>query len=191
VSASAIDGAPCLAILQEPAEATSATGAQATGFLGLPRARRAVVRILRAGYRFDVPGGRRRERWGATMWGPTSSSPKRAADLSTRWCSAYVKIMVMDAAIRNQRRFLGKRTPVLTGERYDESTNRQTYDVFEPHRTDTSPSGPAPWTAYMNRGPCARQPTLRMPPSWRPPSEGGYLPTPPAPSSTTALPPAA
>jgi hypothetical protein len=52
--------------------------------------------------------------------------PAEAADLMTRWCSAYIKIMVMDAAIRNQHRFLGKRTPVLTGGRYDESTNRQT-----------------------------------------------------------------
>ena len=47
-----------------------------------------------------------------------------------------VKIMVMDAALRNQDRFLGKRTLILTGERYEESTNRQTYNVVEPHRAD-------------------------------------------------------
>jgi hypothetical protein len=46
-----------------------------------------------------------------------------------------VKIMVMNAAPRNQHRFLGKWTLVLMGQRY-ESTNRRNHDVFEPHRTD-------------------------------------------------------
>jgi 3'-phosphoadenosine 5'-phosphosulfate sulfotransferase (PAPS reductase)/FAD synthetase len=49
---------------------------------------------------------------------------------------SHVKIMVMDAAIRNQARFQRKRTLVLTGERFEESSNRQTYQVFQKHRTD-------------------------------------------------------
>jgi 3'-phosphoadenosine 5'-phosphosulfate sulfotransferase (PAPS reductase)/FAD synthetase len=49
---------------------------------------------------------------------------------------ARIKIMVMDAAIRNQDRFVGRRTLVLTGERAQESTARKDYAVFEPHRTD-------------------------------------------------------
>lgn len=90
-----------------------------------------------AGYRFEVPGGGVASAGGKSdRLGTRLMFPQKAADLTTRWCSAYLKIMVMDAALRNQDRFLGKRTLILTGERYEESTNRQTYDVFEPHRAD-------------------------------------------------------
>ena len=63
--------------------------------------------------------------------------PQVSADLSVRWCSAYLKIDVMAAAIRNQDRFLGSRTLVVTGERAQESTSRAKYATFEPHRSDT------------------------------------------------------
>ena len=49
---------------------------------------------------------------------------------------ARIKIMVMEAALRNQPRFNGKRTLVLTGERADESPKRATYKVFQPHRAN-------------------------------------------------------
>jgi 3'-phosphoadenosine 5'-phosphosulfate sulfotransferase (PAPS reductase)/FAD synthetase len=62
--------------------------------------------------------------------------PQLAADLKTRWCSAYLKIDVMSAAICNQPRFRKKRLLVVTGERADESTARAKYKTFEPHRTD-------------------------------------------------------
>jgi 3'-phosphoadenosine 5'-phosphosulfate sulfotransferase (PAPS reductase)/FAD synthetase len=44
-----------------------------------------------------------------------------------------VKIMVMATALRNQPRFTGKRTLVLTGERADESPKRAAYRVFQTH----------------------------------------------------------
>lgn len=40
------------------------------------------------------------------------------------------------AAINNQRRFLGKRTLVITGERAEESSARAKYKVFEPDSAD-------------------------------------------------------
>ena len=90
-----------------------------------------------AGYLFEVPGGSLERAGGKSdRLGTRLMFPQKAADLATRWCSAYLKIMVMDAALRNQDRFLGKRTLILTGERYEESTNRQTYNVLEPHRAD-------------------------------------------------------
>ena len=61
--------------------------------------------------------------------------PQKSPNLAVRWCSAYGKIMVMDAAIR-QPRFTGVRTLILTGERAEESPKRATYSVFEPHRAD-------------------------------------------------------
>lgn len=63
--------------------------------------------------------------------------PQVSADLSVRWCSAYLKIDVMDALIRNQDRFLNSRTLVVTGERAQESASRAKYKTFEPHRSDT------------------------------------------------------
>jgi len=52
-----------------------------------------------------------------------------------------LKIDVMAAAIRGQRRFEGARTLVLTGERGEESTARAAYKRFEPHRTDPRTKG--------------------------------------------------
>jgi len=62
--------------------------------------------------------------------------PQVSPDLSVRWCSAYLKIDVGSAAIRNQDRFLNKRTLVLSGERGEESAARAKYQVFEPDRSD-------------------------------------------------------
>jgi 3'-phosphoadenosine 5'-phosphosulfate sulfotransferase (PAPS reductase)/FAD synthetase len=62
--------------------------------------------------------------------------PQVSADLSVRWCSAYLKIDVAACAIRNQERFHGRRTLVVSGERAAESPCRARYPRFEPHRTD-------------------------------------------------------
>lgn len=59
--------------------------------------------------------------------------PQVSPDLSVRWCSAYMKIMVSSAALNNQERFLGKRTLFITGERGEESTGRSFYRKFESH----------------------------------------------------------
>jgi len=62
--------------------------------------------------------------------------PQVTADLSTRWCSAYLKIDICASAIRNQDRFKGIKTLVLTGERGEESKARGTYNIVEPDRSD-------------------------------------------------------
>ncbi len=62
--------------------------------------------------------------------------PQVSADLSVRWCSAYLKIDVCTMAINYQERFHGKRTLVITGERAEESTARAKYNTFEPDRSD-------------------------------------------------------
>lgn len=63
--------------------------------------------------------------------------PQVSADLSVRWCSAYLKIDVGAAAIRGQERFLNKRTLVVSGERAQESSARAKYATFEPDRANT------------------------------------------------------
>lgn len=62
--------------------------------------------------------------------------PQVSADLSTRWCSAYLKIDICASAIRNQDRFKGKKTLVLTGERGEESSARGKYNILEADRSD-------------------------------------------------------
>ena len=62
--------------------------------------------------------------------------PQVSANLNVRWCSAYLKIMVLQALINNSPRFLDGMTLVITGERAQESTARAKYLTFEPHRSD-------------------------------------------------------
>ena len=70
--------------------------------------------------------------------------PQVSADLSVRWCSAYLKIDVGCAAICGQRRFLTGKTLFVTGERAEESAARAKYATFEPHRTDNRNGTKAP-----------------------------------------------
>jgi len=62
--------------------------------------------------------------------------PQTSGDLKVRWCSAYLKIDVLAIALRNQDRFNGFKTLVLSGERAQESSKRAAYKPYEPHRTD-------------------------------------------------------
>lgn len=62
--------------------------------------------------------------------------PQVSADLKTRWCSAYLKIDVCASAIRNQKRFEGIKTVVISGERGEESPARSKYRIQEPDRSD-------------------------------------------------------
>lgn len=62
--------------------------------------------------------------------------PQVSGNLAVRWCSAYLKIDVAAAAIRNDPRFPNRRTLVITGERAEESPGRAKYQTFEPHKAD-------------------------------------------------------
>ncbi len=63
--------------------------------------------------------------------------PQVSADLSVRWCSAYLKIDVCTMAIKNQARFINASTLVVSGERAEESPARENYEEFEVDRADT------------------------------------------------------
>lgn len=62
--------------------------------------------------------------------------PQVAADLSVRWCSAYLKVDVGARILSSEERFRSGRTLVLTGERAEESSSRAKYCAFEPNRSD-------------------------------------------------------
>lgn len=70
--------------------------------------------------------------------------PQVSADLSVRWCSAYLKVDVCRRMLANDIRFVGKRTLVLTGERAEESSSRAKYKTFEPHVADLRDGQRAP-----------------------------------------------
>ncbi len=86
---------------------------------------------------YELPDGSWNKVGGSGPLGTRMKFPMPTASLTTRWCSSYLKISVMDAAIRNQDRFKGTRTLVVTGERAEESAARAKYKEFESHRTHT------------------------------------------------------
>lgn len=86
---------------------------------------------------FETPDGTVRTIGGHGPPGTRQRFPQVSANLSQRWCSAYLKIDPMAAFIRGQDRFLDSRTLIVTGERAAESKARALYSVLEPHRTDT------------------------------------------------------
>ncbi len=59
--------------------------------------------------------------------------PQTSADLSVRWCSAYLKIDVARRAIANDPRFKDAKILFVTGERREESTARSKYNEVEGH----------------------------------------------------------
>lgn len=86
--------------------------------------------------KFEKPDGTLGVAGGSGKPGTRLKFPQVSADLSVRWCSAYLKIDVASIAIRNQERFNGKKTLFITGERAQESTARAKYKTFERHRAD-------------------------------------------------------
>lgn len=76
---------------------------------------------------FQLPDGREVTTGGRGDPGTRLVFPAMAADLMTRWCSAYLKIDVAKKVFTNDPRFEGKKTLILTGERRQESGNRSKY----------------------------------------------------------------
>lgn len=85
---------------------------------------------------FDTPDGLRSAGGNGSKKSTRQKFPQVSADLSVRWCSAYLKVDVGAIAIRNQPRFNHSKTLVITGERAEESPARAKYAEFEPDRAD-------------------------------------------------------
>jgi len=84
-----------------------------------------------ASKKFEDPSGNIIECGGEGPMGTRLKFPQISPDLSVRWCSAYLKIDVCTCAINHQKRFEGKRTLVISGERAEESKARAGYNIFE------------------------------------------------------------
>lgn len=70
-------------------------------------------------------------------YGCRQKFPAKTADLRTRWCSAYLKIMVADGVMSNlDKTKQGVKVLVVSGERRGESSGRSKYNEIEIHRTN-------------------------------------------------------
>ncbi|MDC9514416.1 phosphoadenosine phosphosulfate reductase family protein [Pseudoalteromonas sp. CST5] len=88
---------------------------------------------------FETPEGETKKVGGdSDKLGTRKQFPALSADLRVRWCSAYLKVDVGKKVISHQKRFEGKRTLVLTGERAEESPSRARYASFEPHASSST-----------------------------------------------------
>lgn len=73
--------------------------------------------------------------------------PQVTADLSVRWCSAYLKIDVAARALANDPRFERGTFALLTGERAEESSARARYPHAEWHRAANRARRVVQWRA--------------------------------------------
>lgn len=85
-----------------------------------------------------------------TSPGTRMQFPQVSADLSVRWCSAYLKIDVFARALNNDPRFNGKKVLLLTGERRRESIARSRYAECEKHRCSRSGRRVDQWRAIID-----------------------------------------
>jgi 3'-phosphoadenosine 5'-phosphosulfate sulfotransferase (PAPS reductase)/FAD synthetase len=76
--------------------------------------------------------------------------PQVSADLSVRWCSAYLKIDVARRAINNDERFKNSKILFLTGERRQESTARSKYNEAEEHACSGTKRRVDQWRAIID-----------------------------------------
>ena len=79
--------------------------------------------------------GHRETKGGHGPAGTRLKYPQVSADLSVRWCSAYLKIDVARRAIARDPRLQTGRILVVTGERREESPGRARYATMERHPT--------------------------------------------------------
>lgn len=87
--------------------------------------------------RFETPGGEIGQAGGIRgKLNTRRKFPQVSANLTVRWCSAYLKIDVATIALNNQARFHDKKVLTISGERAEESVARSKYKKFEPDRAD-------------------------------------------------------
>jgi 3'-phosphoadenosine 5'-phosphosulfate sulfotransferase (PAPS reductase)/FAD synthetase len=76
--------------------------------------------------------------------------PQKAADLSVRWCSAYLKIDVCSAAICGDPLLKSAKVLLVTGERRQESAARSKYAEVEGHKAGSGQRTVHQWRAVID-----------------------------------------
>jgi 3'-phosphoadenosine 5'-phosphosulfate sulfotransferase (PAPS reductase)/FAD synthetase len=103
----------------------------------------APVSYEREGQRVSLPTVRATE-------GTRLKFPQVSADLSVRWCSAYLKIDPFARVLTNDPAYQGKKILVVTGERGQESPARSKYEAAETHRTNTKSRTVHQWRPILD-----------------------------------------
>lgn len=94
---------------------------------------------------FKTSGGTRGKESSRLMF------PQVTGDLSMRWCSSYLKIDVASSALCGDPRFEGKNILVISGERREESANRNRYAEVEKHKATSSLRRVDQWRAVIDQ----------------------------------------
>lgn len=76
--------------------------------------------------------------------------PQQSGSLRTRWCSSSLKIEVGGFAIRHQKRFLNRKTLIVTGERREESPGRAKYLEWQEHASHTKSRAVLQWRPVID-----------------------------------------
>ncbi len=84
---------------------------------------------------FEAADGATISKGGKGPAGTRRRFPALSADLTTRWCSAYLKVDVGHVVMRNDPKFANARALFVTGERREESRNRAKYPEIEAHKS--------------------------------------------------------
>jgi 3'-phosphoadenosine 5'-phosphosulfate sulfotransferase (PAPS reductase)/FAD synthetase len=87
---------------------------------------------------------------GAGKPGTRLKFPAQSANLSTRWCSAYLKIDVGEKAFRNDPRYKTGTFLFVTGERREESAARAKYNETESYRASSAKRDVTQWRAIID-----------------------------------------
>jgi 3'-phosphoadenosine 5'-phosphosulfate sulfotransferase (PAPS reductase)/FAD synthetase len=103
----------------------------------------APVSYEREGQRVTLPTVRATE-------GTRLKFPQVSADLSVRWCSAYLKIDPFARVLNNDPAYQAKKILVVTGERGQESSARAKYEIAEPHRCNSKTRTVHQWRPILN-----------------------------------------
>jgi 3'-phosphoadenosine 5'-phosphosulfate sulfotransferase (PAPS reductase)/FAD synthetase len=100
---------------------------------------------------FQLPHGREMTVGGRGKPGTRRKFPQVAADLRTRWCTAYLKIDVASKVFSNDPRFKnGCLACMLTGERRQESAGRARYANADRHKSTTMKRRVDQWRAVID-----------------------------------------
>jgi 3'-phosphoadenosine 5'-phosphosulfate sulfotransferase (PAPS reductase)/FAD synthetase len=98
---------------------------------------------------FELEDGSLETVGGKGPQGTRQQFPQVSADLSTRWCSAYLKIDVAKKVFSNDPRFDNTKTLFITGERRQESANRSRYAEVVIHQSSTRSRRIDQWRAIL------------------------------------------
>jgi 3'-phosphoadenosine 5'-phosphosulfate sulfotransferase (PAPS reductase)/FAD synthetase len=107
--------------------------------------------VATAASAFECEDGTVRTTGGKGPAGTRKKFPAISADLTTRWCSAYLKIDIARRVFANDPAYKAGRFLLLSGERREESGNRSLYAEAEYHASCNRSRSVIQWRAVIDQ----------------------------------------